>query len=179
MQCEENFVEQAVMLQNIDPGIDADQERGPEWNDHQHHRNRLPAVRQPRHAIGDGVADQQQDQCRGHRDDEAAKIGTDVEIVRDQQPEIVQRELCEGRLDRRPPFGEIEHGHIGRLRDRGLRQADLQHEAERHQEEQHHPDIGRNRRIARRLREDAARAHRSSTTQSSGVNQATTRWPAL
>ncbi len=104
MQREQNLVQQAVMLQDVDPGIDADQERGPERHDHQHHRDRLPALRQPRHAVGDGIADQQQDQGRGHRDDEAAQIGADVEIVGDQQPEIIQRQLREGRLDRRPPF---------------------------------------------------------------------------
>ncbi len=39
MQRQQDLVEQAVMLQDVDPGIDADQERGPERHDHQHHRD--------------------------------------------------------------------------------------------------------------------------------------------
>ena len=177
MQREQDLVEQAVMLQDVDPGIDADQERGPERHDHQHHRDRLPALRQPRHAVGDGIADHEQDRGRDHRDDEAAQVGQHIEIVGDQQPEIVDRQRREGCLERRQARREIEHRRIGRLRDRGLRQADLQDEAERHQEEQHHPDIGRDRgeRAPARVK-IAPRAHCSSTMQSSGVNHATTRW---
>ena len=179
MQREQDFVEQAIMLQDVDPGIDADQKRGPERNDHQHHRDPLPAPGQPRHAIGDGVADDQQDRGRDHGDDETPQIGKHIEIVGDQQAEIIQRQLRQRRLDRRKTLGQIEYRQIGRLRDRGLRQADLEHEAERHQEEQHHPQIGQDRGEPRRAREDAAGAHCSSTTQSSGVNHATTRWLAL
>ena len=176
MQFQQHRVEQAVVLQDVDPGIDADQERGPERHDDEHHRDRLPALRQPRHAIGDGVADQEQHRGRDQRHQQAAQIGQDVEIVRDQQLEIIRRKLLDRRFGRFATAPEIEHRRIGRLRDRGLRQRDLQHEAERHQEEQHHPEIGRDRGIARRASEDVARAHCSSTRQSSDVNQATTRW---
>ena len=179
MQGEQDFVEQAVMLQDVDPGIDADQERGPERHNDQHHRDCLPALRQPRHAVGDGVADQEQHHGREQRDQQAAQIGQDVEIVRDQQLEIIERELLERRFRSLAPAHDVEHRRIGRLRDCGLRHADLQHEAERHQKEQHHPEIGRDRGQARRTSEDAARAHCCSTTQSSGVNHATTRWLAV
>ena len=167
-----------VVLQNIDPGIDADQKRGPERHDDEHHGDALPGPGQSRHAIGDRIANQQQDGRRGYGDDEAAQIRHNVEVVRDQQPEIIQRQFAKCRLDRGKAFGEIEHRRVRRLRDRGLRQADLQHEAEWHQEEKHHPEVRRDRSKARRTGEDAARAHCSSTTQSSDVNQTTTRWLA-
>src|SRR6266436_27013 len=86
---------------------------------------------------------------------------------------------CQRRVDRLPALRQIEYRQVGRLRDRGLRQADLQHEAERHQEEQRQPKIGSDRGDAPRAREGAAAAHCSSTTQSSGVNHATTRWLAM
>src|SRR5262249_36549034 len=89
------------------------------------------------------------------------------------------RQRLEGFLDRGASGGEVEQRGIRRLRDRGLRQADLQHEAKRHQEEQHHPDVGRDRGVSGRTGEQAACAHCSSTRQSSGVNQAPPRWLGL
>ena len=44
VQREQHLVEQAVMLQDVDPGIDADQKRGPERHDYQHHRHTPPAL---------------------------------------------------------------------------------------------------------------------------------------
>ena len=84
MQRQQHFVEQSVMLQDVDPGINSDQERGPERHDHQHHRDRLPPLRQPRHAVGDRIADQKQDRGRDRRDDEAAQIGQHVQVIRNQ-----------------------------------------------------------------------------------------------
>ena len=55
---EQELVEQALLLEDADPGIDADQERGPERQDDQHHQRRLPRLRRPRHAVGDRVADE-------------------------------------------------------------------------------------------------------------------------
>ena len=76
-----SVVEQPVALQDVDPGIDADQERGQERQEHRHDQDRLQAARHPRDAIGDRIADQQQDRRRQRRDREAAQIGRQIEPV--------------------------------------------------------------------------------------------------
>ena len=64
---EQELVEQALRLQDADPGIDADQERRPERQDDQHQQRRPDRRRRARHAVGDRIADQQRQQRRDRR----------------------------------------------------------------------------------------------------------------
>ena len=52
-------VQQTVFLQYADPGIDADQRRGPERQDDQHDQHRLNPLGCAGHDIGHRIADQQ------------------------------------------------------------------------------------------------------------------------
>ena len=56
------LIQQAFPLQDGGPGIDADEERGPERQHHQHEQDRLPAARRAGDAVGQRNADRQQDQ---------------------------------------------------------------------------------------------------------------------
>ncbi len=103
-QTHQHVVENAVALQDVHPRIDADQERGPERHDDQHHRERLEAPRQSRHAVSDRIADDEQQRGRDRGDGEAAQIGAPVKIVGDEQPKIVERQRPE-RLDESVPTG--------------------------------------------------------------------------
>ncbi|CEG07138.1 hypothetical protein BN961_00519 [Afipia felis] len=178
MQRQQQRVQKPIMLEDIDPGIDADQERGPERHHHQHHRDALPALRQPRHRIGDRIANHEQDRGRDQRHGDAAQVGEDINVVGGEQIEIVEREFRQAVAKDAPPSEQIEGRRIRRLRDHGLRQRDLQHEAERHQEEQRHPDIGCDGGDPCRAGEDAAAFHCVSTTASSGANDTITCCPA-
>ena len=62
---DQQLVEQALGLEDADPGVDPDQERGPERQDHQHQQRRAQHRRGARHAVGDRIADEQ----RQHRRD--------------------------------------------------------------------------------------------------------------
>ena len=67
-QRDQRLIEQPVVLQDVDPRIDADQERGPERQHHQQHQHALPAPRRARERIGDRIGDQQQDRGRDRGD---------------------------------------------------------------------------------------------------------------
>ena len=100
VQPQQHVVEQAVALQDVDPGIDADQERGPERQDHQHHQERLQPARRARDAVGDRIADREQDRGRDGRDLQALEIGDQIERVGAEQ-----RDSCRTTGRRRNPSG--------------------------------------------------------------------------
>ena len=181
---EQRLVEQAVALQDRHPGVDADQERGPERQHDQHEQHALPAPRRARHAVGDRESDQQQHRGRGERDAEAAAVGREIERVAHQPRIACERQAGEEIAQPREAVAEIELRQIGRLRGRVLRQADLEHQQERHQEEHTEPQI-RNQddeALAPRLVSGGAdrlrsRAHRVSTTPASAAHDSQTRSP--
>ena len=140
-QRHQQIVERPVALQDVHPGIDADQERGPERQHDEQHEHRLPAPRRARDAVGDRIADGEQQQRRERGDLQALDIGQEIERIGAEQPVIVERQRGEKRLEALPAGGEVEHRRIGRLRDRRLRQADLEHDQERHQKEREQPRI--------------------------------------
>ena len=178
---EQRVVEQAVALQDGDPGIDADQERGPERQDHRITRTGCSAPRRARDGVGDRIADQQQDQRRERRDLQAREIGREIERIRAEQRVVVERQPGDEVLQALPAGGKIEHRRVGRLRDHGLRQADLEHDQERHEEEHGEPERRTSTTTSRCPDRSAGsallddRAHRVSTTPASGGQLSQTR----
>ena len=136
---QEHIVQQPVALQDIDPGIDADEKRGEERQHDGENQDRLCAPRRSRDAVGERITHNQKKQRRRHGDPKAAQVGRDVQRVRSDQGKAVERQACDEFPDPAPAGRQIEHRHVRRLRDHGLRQADLQNDEERHQEEQAEP----------------------------------------
>jgi hypothetical protein len=87
VQFHQHIVEQAVTLQDVDPRIDPDQKRRPERQHDCHHQERLPASRRAGDAVGEGVADQEQDERRNCRNLQALEIGQKIDQVGEQQLE--------------------------------------------------------------------------------------------
>ncbi len=75
---QQQIVQQTVTLKDIDPGIDADEERGPERQDHRHHQHRLQPAGAARHAVSHRHADHQKDQRRDGGDCHAPAHRTDT-----------------------------------------------------------------------------------------------------
>ncbi len=129
-ECEQKVVQQALALQDIDPRIDADQERGPERQDHRHDQHRLQPAGAARHAVGHRNAEHQQDQRRDGGNCKALEIGRNIERIAEKRPEIVERQRGNKVLHALPAGGWIEHRAVRRLCQFGLRQADAQHDEE-------------------------------------------------
>jgi hypothetical protein len=128
-------------LKDIDPGVDADEERGPEWQHHQHEHHGLPAPRGTRHAVSDRETNQQQQQRRPGGDLQALEIGGEVEPIGAEQGVVLERQCGESLREALPTGAKIEHGRVGRLGDRRMREADLEHDQERKEEERDEPEI--------------------------------------
>ena len=86
--------------------------------------------------------DEQQKQRRKGRDLQARQIGQDVERIGAEETVIVERQAGKEAAQALPAGAKIEDRNIGRLRDRDLRQTDLEHDQKRHQEEGEEPRIG-------------------------------------
>jgi hypothetical protein len=61
---QQHVVDHAVVLQQADPGVDAQQERGPERQDDQHQQHVARRRRGARDGVGHRIADQQAQQGR-------------------------------------------------------------------------------------------------------------------
>ena len=83
----QELVQDAVLRQQAHPGVDADQERGPERQHDQHQQQRPPPRRGAGDGVGHGIAQQQRDQGRGGGDAQGGDPGGEIEIVGEQQPE--------------------------------------------------------------------------------------------
>src|SRR5262249_30922511 len=138
---------------------------------------RAPATGSRFYSAGEGEAQHQQQGGRNGRDLEALEVGRKIEPVGTDEGVVFERQRGEELLKALPVGCGIEHRHIRRLRDGRLRQADLQHDQKRHQEEGDEPDIGKAPHQPRppgtsRLHcsvSHAALAYRVSTTAASGV----------
>ena len=58
-EADQEEVEQALLLQDADPCVDADEETRPEGKDQQHHQSGAMATRRPGHAIGKRKGDEE------------------------------------------------------------------------------------------------------------------------
>ena len=72
------------------PGVDAQQERGPERQHHEHQQRRLQRAPRPRHEVGERIADRQAQHGRDRRVLEAREVGAKVQVVL-QQEQVVAR----------------------------------------------------------------------------------------
>ena len=142
VQRQQQLVEQPFGLQDADPGIDADQEAGPERQDDQHQQDRPQGRRRARHAVGDRIADDQRQDRRDAGDDHARQIGVEVERVLGQPGVVVGGQFPEAIEQPRNAVGEIERRNVGRHGDRRLRQRYLEDDDERDEEEDQQPKIG-------------------------------------
>src|SRR6185437_10800330 len=75
----EEVVDDAVVLEQADPGVDTQQERTPERQDDQHQQHIAQAVRRAGEDIGHRVANEQRQHGRDRRDLQRAQIGVKVE----------------------------------------------------------------------------------------------------
>src|SRR6185503_7197208 len=91
--------------------------------------------------ISDGVADEEQDERGEGGDLHALEIGEEVKRIGAKQHVIVEREGGEESRDAMPAGGEVEHGRVRWLRDRGLRQSHLEYDQKRYEEEREQPRI--------------------------------------
>ena len=141
------------------------------------HQHALPAPRRARHArrrpdsrSAAGSASRSRRPARLFQYDQTYSESDEHAGV------AVERQAGEEFPDALPAGGEIEQRLIGRLRDRGLRQADLQHDQERHEEEQGEPQL---RREDREPRQPVAfvfdASYSTSTTPASAAQDSHTR----
>ena len=139
---QEKLVEQALGLQDADPGVDADQERGPERQDDQHQEHRPDGRRCSRDAIGYRVADEQRKKGGYGRDHDARHIGVEVKRVAGEPDVIVEVQFGKLRQEAADALFQAEHGNIGRHGDRRLRQRYLEDDDKGDEEENEQPKIG-------------------------------------
>ncbi|CAE6842303.1 hypothetical protein R69888_07020 [Paraburkholderia haematera] len=130
----QRVIEQAVVLQDADPCVDADQERGPERQHHAHHQQVALGGLRAGDVVRNRIADQQAEEGRDAGHLQRADIRRDVQIVL--QQERVVAEL----------HGEVHHAVLDRHEIRVRRnaqtqigEADFQHQHERQREEQEEP----------------------------------------
>ena len=81
---------QALLGQQRFPGVDAQQERGPERQHHEHQQGRLERAARARHEVGERVADRQAEQRRDRGVEEARDVGAQVEVVLHQQQVVAE-----------------------------------------------------------------------------------------
>ena len=80
---------------------------------------------------------------RGERGDlHALHEGQKIERIGADEGVVVQRQRAEERRNAMPAGQEIKERRVGRLRQRRLRQADPQHDQERHQKKHQQPGVG-------------------------------------
>ena len=133
----QEIVDEAVVLEDADPGVHAQQERRPERQDHHHQQDVAPGGVGASDGVGDRIADQQAQERRDRGDLQRVEIRAPVQVVFDQVQEIADVEL-----DLEDPLlRPREQRLIRRQRDLRLREADLQHDHEWDQEEQQQPQI--------------------------------------
>src|SRR6185312_6941060 len=157
----QHIVDEAIGLEQPDPGINADQEAGPERQNHEEQQRVAPAQWRAHDAIGERIADQQAADRRPRREPERVEIGAHIEAVAEEELVIRAADL------------DLAVGKERRIRRNAHRlfgEADLQHDQERHQEEQRQP------RIRRQYRRETP--HRSSTTPASRRQPRKIFWPS-
>ena len=132
----EKVIQHAVVFQDPHPGVNADQERGPRRQDHQQQqdvtRRRLAVRHRPRQR----VAHHQTAERRNRRHLQRLQIRFEIErIVGELQ------EVAEIKRQRQLPVGPVQQVGIGRDRPRHFRQAYLENNQKRQQEQQDQPHV--------------------------------------
>ncbi|MNB72583.1 hypothetical protein D3C75_191730 [compost metagenome] len=160
----QELVEQAVAVQDRLPGIDADQERSPRRQHHQHHRHVARGRRQAGDGIGHRVADQQGEEGRDRGDLDRAQERLRIDRIAKQRQVVLEIEL-----ERQAAIDVLQQPGVRRRADPAVRETDHQHDQERHSEEQQQPQVRNADHRGTRARQPALQAggaHEVSTTPS-------------
>ncbi len=86
----QHIVDEPVAFQEANPGIDSDQERGPERQDYGQHEQCAPALRRARDGERYRIADQQAGKGRCRGDPKRIDEGFDVERIAEQKCIVVE-----------------------------------------------------------------------------------------
>src|SRR5512147_2064249 len=122
-QGEQQIVEQAVALENADPGIHADQKAGPEGQDDQHQQEVAQRIAGARDGVGHGVTEEQTYEGRYAGNLERLQVGDEIKRVLPQSSVIVQMQLDLYRT----VFKVLPQRRIGGATEQDFRQTDLEH----------------------------------------------------
>ena len=133
----QELLDQAVVGQKAHPGIDADQERGPERQHDQHQQQRPPVGRGAGDGIGHGIAQQQGHEGRGRRDAQRGEPGRQIEVVGEEQREALE---AEAQLDRRHRVGRIGSHRDGQHQQAGQQKEDPEPQEREPDDEPHRLD---------------------------------------
>ena len=126
-----------LRLEQSDPGVHAQEERGPE---RQHHEQEEDVARPrggPRDAVSDRIADQQTQERGDERDLDRVQEGVDVQRVGEQKRVIVEVDPDGQRILADP----LDQRLVGGNRQIDVGEGDLQNDDERHDEEQQQPQV--------------------------------------
>jgi len=135
MQVNQYVVDRSIGVEHAHPGIDPQQERGPEGQDDEQQQDVAPRPRGARDAVGHGIAQQQAEQGGKRGNLHRIHIAVPIQRIVDQKPVIVVDVVH----DPLPAAGPVEGRNGGCLAG----QRDRQHDAEGGKEEEQQPGIGR------------------------------------
>ena len=134
----EHVVDHAVGLQQADPRVHAQQERGPERQDDQHQEHVALGRRRARDGVGHRIAEQQAEQRGEERDLDRVDPRADVQRLVEQVDVAAEQQLDL----QRALFEPLEHRLVRRAAERReLREGDLEDDEERDQEEDQQPQV--------------------------------------
>src|SRR6185295_19432473 len=123
------LVEPAVVGEKAHPGIDAQQERGPEGQDDQKEKEVAPGSAGPGDRERHRVADQEADEGRDGGIEKRIEIAADIDRVRGDQPIVLEADIG--------PFGSELDRWLG---DRRLAETDHEDDEEGEEKEQQKPE---------------------------------------
>ncbi len=131
----QKIIQQAVILQDADPCIHANQKRRPERQHHRHHQQIAARRIRSRNVVRHRITNQQTQQRGNRRDHHRIHIGREIQAV-GQQKRIVRQV----QRDVNHTIGVRGEFRIGRNAKLQIGKADLHDQQERHEEEQQQPD---------------------------------------
>jgi hypothetical protein len=136
-QEQQHIVDQAVVLQQSDPGVDTQQERGPERQHDQHQQEGAPRIPGARDGIRHGISDQQTEERGDRRHHDGVEVGAQIERIGEEIR--VARQMNLWHRQAMQPADERRVGWNGEPR---FRERDLENEQERNDEENREPESG-------------------------------------
>ena len=133
------MIEQALVLQNGDPGVDADEKARPEGRDGEQQQSGPQMLRRPRHGVGHGIGDREGEGGGDQRHAQGREIGLRIEPVVSKPRIGGEAEFAQFAEHPLPALRQIEGWRIGRLCERRLREGNLHDNQERDEEEHRQP----------------------------------------
>ena len=141
-QPQQGSVDDAMGIQQADPGVDPQQERNPERQDDAQQQQVAPTRRLTGNEIGHRIAQQQAQQCADRGQLDRVQIDDGVIAVLEQEQEIIQ-----SNVDALPALrGPVDQRSEWRQCDDRVGHTDLEDDCEGREEEQQQPEIGQRQR---------------------------------